>query len=186
MPDQSDFRRPAGPLLAWAGEDHLCPDCMLDYQKLDLGAAMELIRQTPSEVRAVLEAIPLERLRRRPALEVWSVAEYTCHLRDVYVAYTIRLYRARTEDRPALEPMLNDLRAKSFRYNETDIEAVLDELRAAVDGCIEEASKFRPTDWQRTVTRRPGEQRTAMWLLRQAAHEGLHHLRDIVHIGSGP
>lgn len=82
MPDQSGFRRPPGPLPAWAGEDHVCPDCMLDYQELALGAAMGLICQTSSEVRAVLEAVPRERLRRRPALGAWSVAEYTCHLRE--------------------------------------------------------------------------------------------------------
>jgi hypothetical protein len=57
-------------------------------------------------------------------------------------------------------------------------------LRAAVDGCLDEASKFRPTDWQRVVTRRAGEQRTAIWLIRQAAHGGRHHLRDIARVGS--
>jgi LmbE family N-acetylglucosaminyl deacetylase len=172
------------PLPPWAGEHYVCPDCMLDYQTLDVGAAMGLIRQTPSEVRAMIEAVPSEKLRRRPGPGVWSVAEYACHLRDVYVAYTIRLYRARTEDQPGLEPMLNDLRAQRFRYNDADIEAVLNELRAAVDGCLDEATKFRLTDWQRVVMRRAGEQRTAMWLIRQAAHEGRHHLRDIARVGS--
>jgi len=29
------------------------------------------------------------------------------------------------------------------------------------------------------VVRQPGEERTARWLLRNAAHEGRHHLADI-------
>jgi hypothetical protein len=33
--------------------------------------------------------------------------------------------------------------------------------------------------WARTATRLPGERRTVLWMLRQAAHEGLHHLHDI-------
>lgn len=33
--------------------------------------------------------------------------------------------------------------------------------------------------WDRLVTRLPGEHRTARWLVRQAMHEGQHHLDDI-------
>jgi hypothetical protein len=185
MPDQSGFSRRDVPLPPlWVGEDYVCPDCMLDYQKLDIDAARGLIRQTPSDVRTMIEAVPSGKLRRRQGPGVWSVAEYTCHLRDVYVAFTIRLYRARTENKPVLEPMSNDIRAKRFRYNDADIEAVLNELDVAARGCIDEASKFGPTDWQRVVTRLADEQRTAMWLIRQAAHEGRHHLRDIARLGS--
>jgi len=37
----------------------------------------------------------------------------------------------------------------------------------------------RPDQWELVVTRLPGEQRTARWLVRQAMHEGQHHLNDI-------
>ncbi|HEV7207290.1 MAG TPA: hypothetical protein VGN54_00975, partial [Mycobacteriales bacterium] len=40
-----------------------------------------------------MEEISPPARRRRPSPEVWSVAEYGCHLRDVYVTYTIRLHR---------------------------------------------------------------------------------------------
>ena len=36
-------------------------------------------------------------LTRRPDEQTWSALEYLCHVRDVYVASTIRLYRARKE-----------------------------------------------------------------------------------------
>jgi DinB superfamily len=165
-----------GPL---PGENHVCVDCRLDYSGLDVAAAVELISSIPARVRAVITATPSERLRHRPAAGGWSVTEYACHLRDVYVTSTIRLHRARTEDGPVLEPMLNDLRARRFRYNDANIDAVLDELASAVTGCIEEAGRFGPRDWQRTVTRLPGEHRTARWLVRHAAHEGKHHVADI-------
>lgn len=161
------------------GERHICVDCRLAYSDLDIAAAVELISGIPSRCRALITAIPPERLRNRPAAGGWSVTEYACHLRDVYVTSTIRLHRARTEDRPALEPMLNDLRAKRFRYNDANIDAVLDELASAVDGCIEEVGRFGQADWQRVVTRLPGEHRTARWLVRHAAHEGVHHVADI-------
>ncbi|MEO9199860.1 MAG: DinB family protein [Antricoccus sp.] len=126
-----------------------------------------------------MTSVPLAARRMRPASERWSVIEYVCHLRDVYATYTIRLHRARTEDRPVLEPMLNDLRARRFRYNERDVDAVLDELEAAAAGFCDEVARNRPDQWDRLVSRLPGEDRTARWLVRQAMHEGQHHLADI-------
>lgn len=154
-------------------------DCRLAYSDLDVTAAVELINKIPSRVRSLITAAPSALLRRRPATGGWSVMEYACHLRDVYITSTIRLHRARTEYRPVLEPMLNNLRARRFRYNDANIDAVLDELASAVDGCIEEVGRFNPRDWQRIVTRLPGEHRTARWLVRNAAHEGVHHVADI-------
>jgi hypothetical protein len=91
----------------------------------------------------------------------------------------IRLHRTRTEDQPALEPMLNDLRARRFRYTDSDPIAMLDELASATTGFSEEVADTKERDWDRTAARLPGEQRTARWLVRQAMHEGVHHLADI-------
>ncbi len=121
---------------------------------------------------------------------MWSVAEYVCHVRDVMVATTIRLYRVRSEDRPALEPLFNDLRAARFDYAGRTLEPVLDELAASVGGLSAEVARVRPEGWDRTGSRLPGEERTARWLLRQAAHEGIHHLADVstvaARVAAGP
>jgi hypothetical protein len=106
-----------------------------------------------------------------------SPLEYLCHVRDVYVSATIRLYRIRTEDGPRVEPMFNDLRTARFRHNEADPAAVLAELDLVVEGFADEVARVR--DWDRVLTRLPGEERTARWLARQSLHEGLHHLHDI-------
>jgi hypothetical protein len=89
------------------------------------------------------------------------------------------LHRARTEELPVLEPMLNDLRARRFRYADCDVPAVLGELTAAVAGVADELRRVGPDGWERCVTRLPGEVRTVRWLLRNAAHEGRHHLADV-------
>jgi hypothetical protein len=115
----------------------------------------------------------------RPEPGTWSAVEYLCHLRDVAVTTTVRLHRARTEDHPALEPMLNDLRARRFRYVDADPQAVLAELHRVVGGVSEEIAHISADGWTRTVTRLPGEERTVRWLVRHAAHECRHHLADI-------
>jgi hypothetical protein len=83
------------------------------------------------------------------------------------------------EHRPVLEPMLNDLRAARFRYSHRELSAVLAELSDDVAGFTDEAAKFSEDDWDRVATRLPGEERSARWMIRQAMHEGTHHLRDI-------
>ncbi|OBH38202.1 hypothetical protein A5692_09310 [Mycobacterium sp. E342] len=171
------------PLPPLAGEDHVCERCELSYSSVRLDDAIGVIAGLPDAVRVAVSAIPPEARRVRPSPEVWSVAEYLCHVRDVYVSFTIRLYRVRTEHQPACEPMFNDLRARRFRYNDCDIDATLDELAAAAAGFRDEVARTKGPGWDRTATRLPGEERTARWLVRQAMHEGVHHLGDIERIG---
>lgn len=161
----------------------MCQWCALSYPELSVAGARERIASVPDRARRAVLAIPEPTRRRRPAEGGWSAVEYLCHLRDVYLTYTIRLHRVRTEDRPALEPMFNDLRARRFRYNERDPVAVLDELAAAAAGFLDEVDRVGDEQWTRTATRLPGEERTARWMVRQAAHEGEHHLGDIGELG---
>ena len=170
-------RSPAIPPLV--DEDHDCAECGVSYAALTPAAAVTMIRSVPDEVRGAVGDASRELLCTRPAPGNWSMLEYVCHLRDVYEVATIRLHRARTEDGPVLEPMLNDLRARRFRYNERELAPVLDELDAAVSGCVEEIERIGPGGYDRYVTRLPGERRSTLWLVRQAAHEGRHHCADI-------
>lgn len=179
MPDRNGEQHATGAVPPLAGEDHVCARCRLSYRDVDVEHAVGVIDSVPGAVRAAVAAMAPACLRVRPEKNHWSVVEYVCHLRDVYATYTIRLHRARTEERPVLEPMLNDLRARRFRYNDSDVEAVLEQLVATVAGFQDEAARTGRDGWARVVTRLPGEERTARWLVRQAMHEGIHHLDDI-------
>jgi hypothetical protein len=166
-------------LPAWAGEGYVCDSCSLAYAQLTVGDAVRAIRALPAQLGAAVAAVPPGTRRQRPGPANWSVAEYACHIRDVLISTTIRLHRGRTENAPAVDPMFNDLRAGLFGYNEADLTAVLEETAAAAAGLCAEISRMNDPDWDRVVLRQPGEQRTTRWLVRQAAHEGLHHLADI-------
>lgn len=121
-------------------EDYVCTDCGFSYPDTRVERVLQDLELLPVEVRAAVAVVPPERLHRRATEGTWSVLEYVCHLRDVYITSTVRLHRAVTEDRPVLGPMLNDVRAQRFRYNESDIESVLEELDAAVGGFCDEAA----------------------------------------------
>lgn len=79
--------------------------------------------------------------------------------------------------------MLNDLRARRFRYNELELAPVLDHLDRNAAGFADEAARLAPGHLQRVATRLPAESRTASWLIRQVMHEGRHHMHDIEEIG---
>jgi uncharacterized damage-inducible protein DinB len=162
-----------------AAEDHVCVPCGMRFADLTVDAASALVAAVPARTRDAVAALDPSRWHGRPAEGVWSVAEYVCHLRDVAMTFTIRLHRVRTEGRPALEPMINDFRARRFRYDAHDVGAVLDQLETVTPGLLEEVARFTDADWSRTCTRLPHEERTARWLLRQAAHEGVHHVADV-------
>jgi DinB superfamily len=166
-------------LPAWAAEDHACGSCSLAYAQITADDAVQAVQALPAQLRAAVDAVPPGFRRQRPDPSTWSVAEYACHVRDVLVTTTIRLHRGRTEDAPAVDPMFNDLRADLFGYNQANLTAVLEETAAAAAGLCAEIGRVNGPDWDRPVLRRPGEQRTSRWLVRQAMHEGLHHLGDI-------
>lgn len=165
------------------GENYVCSECRLAYADVPVERAVETIGTTHAMLQEAVAQFPAESWTRRPADGGWSITEYVCHVRDVYVTYTIRLYRARTEERPMVEPMFNDLRAQRFRYNECAATAILDEIELVAKGLCDEAARLQGSDWDRTVFRLPGEQRSGRWLVRQAMHEGLHHAADVGRVG---
>jgi DinB superfamily len=171
--------RPPADLPALFGEDHACEVCHLSYPEVTVDAATELMRSLPARYDAAVGSVQGDLLRWRPPGGGWSVTEYTCHVRDVYATYMIRLHRARNEHEPAVEPLFGDLRADRLRYNDREMSAVLGELHANVAGFCEEIATVRANEWDRVVTRLPTERRTALWLVRQAMHEGEHHLHDV-------
>ena len=167
------------PIPSLPGESFECPDCDIAYASLDIAVALDRIGLLPARLRAATMPATEAALRSRPDDRTWSALEYTCHLRDVFAVYTIRLYRARVESLPVLEPMLNDLRAARFRYNRRALDAVLAELADNAAGFAEEAARVTGDGWDRVATRLPGEVRTVRWMVRQVMHEGTHHVGDI-------
>jgi hypothetical protein len=163
------------PLLA--EEDHVCVPCGLAYEDVAVGEVADRLGALTAEIRDLISGLSAAELTHRPDEDTWSALEYLCHVRDVYVASTIRLYRARKESKPQIEPVFNDLRVLRFRYNEADVDGVLHEMGLALGGLIDEMG--HTSDWDCTFTRQPGEERTAGWLVRQALHEAMHHGADM-------
>ncbi|GAA3451846.1 DinB family protein [Dactylosporangium matsuzakiense] len=120
-------------------------------------------------------------IRRRPAPEVWSALEYTCHLRDVLRVQGERLDLALRTDAPQFAPMGRDELVVTAAYNRQDPAAVLAALGAAADVLATAFAALGPAElartglypWPRPVAR------TMLWLGQHTVHEGEHHLMDV-------
>lgn len=168
-----------------ATEQHVCESCDYTYTEITPGEALALIGGYPRRYREAVATLADADLRRRPDPETWSALEYLCHVRDVYSVHTERVARALAGDNPLVEPMDNQKRAERGGYNEQDPERVLDDLERNAARFAELVETVTPDQWPRRVTRRPSEERTVLWLIRHAAHEGVHHLHDIDRIAAG-
>lgn len=163
-------------------EHYVCPTCNLSYANLTASAAIEQVRTYPARYRHCLKSLPGSVLRRRPDPQAWSALEYACHVRDVYEVYRLRISRALTEDDPVLAPIGNQERAERGDYNRQDLAEALRALGHNVDRFVALVHTIGDDQWARTAVRLPGERRTVLWMVRQAVHEGLHHLHDITAI----
>lgn len=170
--------RGAPPIPPLAREDHVCSECGVAYASIEVAGALEAIRAVP---RSVLPhgRFPrrssgcVQTKRRGPYWSMWATSG-TCT-----PSTPSGSTGPRVEERPMLEPIFNEPRAARFRYNNRDLGPIVAELADNVAGLIDEAARVSDEEWNRVARRLPGEERTARWLVRQAMHEGTHHLLDI-------
>ena len=170
------------PLFA---ELYTCEGCGLAYDAVTIEGAVRLVDAVVGELPGLLAGLDDLTLRRRWQRDEWSPIEYACHVRDVLAAFTLRLHRGVVEDRPTIDPMYAVLRAERFDYAEASVEAVVEELRALSRGFAAEVAVVPAEAWGREIVRVNGgveEVRTLRWVVRQAAHEAVHHRDDIVRI----
>jgi len=125
-----------------------------------------------------------ERLTRRPRPDVWSAAEYGCHVRDMLLSQRERLYLALVEDEPTFVPMYRDPRAILARYGDQTPEQVAAEICFAAQLAAWAFNGLDASSWRRTCIYNYPEPatRTLLWLAQHTLHEGEHHLSDIMRL----
>lgn len=144
-------------------------------------ALRDRLSRFPSALRgAALVASPADR-RWRPAPEHWSVVEICCHLLDEE-REDFRVRAELTLRDPAIEWPKLDLEkvAEKRRYNERELEPVLDEFAKERAASVEWLDTLaETTDWSRArIHPKFGPLAAGMLLASWAAHDALH-LRQI-------
>jgi hypothetical protein len=163
-----------------------CEECGFVYSEVSPEEAAEKLRSFGRRYRAPLTRFLAGEdgnaiLRQRPEPDVWSALEYAAHVRDAirFNGYLAR--RTLTEDNPTLPAPNPDKAAVDNNYNDEDAAEVAEGVqeRAEKLATIVEANDD-PSAWERTAEwdGREGEF-TAIYFVRNAVHEGHHHLLDV-------
>jgi hypothetical protein len=153
--------------------------CGYDPALMSPQDAVAILRSLPRRWRSALAfdldaAEPEAVLAERPFPAAWSALEHAGHVRDVLHALSIRLLRVLREDDPVL-PQTHDTPPSGA--NEQGPGVILAALALTAEQlaqCIETTSS---SEWHRSGRRGQARVR-AIDLVREAVHEGTHHLRE--------
>ncbi|HVM10273.1 MAG TPA: DinB family protein [Acidimicrobiales bacterium] len=161
---------------------YTCPECGLDYDTISPLDGVVAIRTFPRRYRSALAAAMEDEsdegiVRRRPQPDVWSALEYTAHVVDILSAHATFVREMRTKDDPTLDaPQEGHFDAISRGGG--SIEAAIAHLTTAATSLADELDKVASAEWHRTA-QFPWGERDLLITMRNAVHEGSHHLRDV-------
>ena len=163
--------------------DETCEECGFEYASVSPGDAPAAVRGFVRRYRAPLTRfLPGEDgdeiVRARPDHGTWSALEYAAHVRDVFGAYDERIRRALGEDRPTFEAIDPDAAAQLGDYNLLDPAKVADEVGEAAERLATTIESVPDDGWDRVGVRH-GEERSVLFTVQRAVHEGNHHLLDV-------
>ena len=154
-----------------------CDTCGFEPDEVDPDDAFAALQSFAARWRSALalhldDDDPEAILTGRPAPFGWSALEHAGHVRDVLHALDIRVQRVLRED----EPVLPETHVTPpSGANEQGMAVVLAALTLSADQFAETVGRIDELEWYRKG-RRAGRSVTAIDLVREAVHEGSHHL----------
>ena len=163
--------------LATYAETGACTTCGFVAAAITPEDAVVALRSFPSRWRIALahhldDTDPEGVLAGRPTANDWSALEHAGHVRDVLHALDIRLQRVLRED----EPVLPETHiTPPSGANEQGLAVVMAALTVSTDQFSQTIELVPSAAWSRKG-RRNGEIVSALDLIREAVHEGTHHL----------
>lgn len=155
-----------------------CDDCGYTPSDGPASSVGSRIRDEAYRWTTLLRPADDDLVRRRPTAHVWSALEYGAHVRDVLAVFSDRVLRMLAETEPELGWWDHEAAIEDGFANESDREAVADDLMANADRLAVVLGDISGDQWERGGTRRDGERFTIELLVRFALHEVAHHRMD--------
>lgn len=157
-----------------------CDVCGFVWDATDIAQLPERLAAAAGEAGELLSRNrTVAQLRTDP--EVWSMAHYGGHMRDVLINLRDRIVLGLVEDNPTPKPMFASARVDLGLYDTDDPITLGAELRVAADLFSRTIRALTPTQFARPIHYgwpRP-ETRSLAWVAAQALHEIEHHTKDL-------
>jgi len=154
--------------------DESCPDCGFEAPAVDVsGVGQQALAMVPRWRVALARPDAVV----RPDPSTWSVLEYACHVRDVFLLFAERLRLIREQEGPEFANWDQDATAVQTGYAMQRPADVAVELGPAAEAFAAEIAAVQ--DWARPGRRSNGSEFTADSLTRYALHDLVHHMVDV-------
>ncbi|HJX91061.1 MAG TPA: DinB family protein [Pyrinomonadaceae bacterium] len=108
------------------------------------------LAHTPVQLAELIDDLPQDSVRLRPAPDEFSVVENVCHLRDIELdGYSIRIQRLLTENHPGLSDIDGARLAVEREYNNQDLQEALMTFTRARQANVSSLSKASDSEFDR-------------------------------------
>jgi len=108
------------------------------------------LAHTPAQLSELIDRLPQDSVRVRPAPDEFSVVENICHLRDIEIeGYAIRIRRLITENHPTLSDIDGTRLAIEREYNSQDLQEALMTFTRARQENLSVLGKASDSDFER-------------------------------------
>ncbi len=138
---------------------------------------LEVLRETPERLSALLDSIGPAGADRAPAPGKWSVSEILCHLADCEMAFAVRFRQTIAEDHHTIQPF--DQEKWAAAYAGYDAASALAAFSAARRWNLLFLNAVPESAYSKPVSHPERGQGTFQVLLETAAGHDLNHLGQI-------
>ena len=152
-----------------------CGECGFDSDDWSDAAAIAAIQRLPRQWRSAVAGLTPDDLLRRPLDQMWSIAEYVDHVREVLFGMRFLLGTAIAQ--PGTDLGTSPTQPFSPQPRRIDVEAALDGIDHEAHLLSAQLSGLSSHDWFLTV-RFDGAAVDPHWIVRHAVHDASHHLLD--------
>jgi|SRR5947209_503862 len=158
-----------------------CSECGFDGEAWSDQAAIEAIAALPERWEQAVQGLVTSDLERRPVNDMWSVAEYADHVREVLFGMRLVLESALKE--PGIdfgqppEPRFDP------RPRRIDIDTALTGIGTEATALSDRLRRLSNSEWNITAIL-GGDAIDLRWVARHAVHDATHHLGDVERLRS--
>jgi hypothetical protein len=153
-----------------------CSECGFDGSRWSDAEATEQVAGLPDLWAEAISGVDHSDLRRRPIGGMWSIAEYTDHVRET--SFGIRFVLDSALSDPGVD--LGEPPQPRFdpEPRQLDAEQALAAFRHEVKGLVAALAALDDDRWAATVII-GGDEVDVHWMIRHALHDITHHLGDV-------
>ena len=141
---------------------------------------LAVLGETAQVLKSLLQSVPEQVLRARPAPEKWSILEQAVHLSDVEIVVGFRVrFVLGAENGVPIVAFDQDRWQSAFRYNDRDLRPTLEAFQAARENNLRFYRSLTEAEWEKYGMHSERGKETVRAIVNLQAGHDRNHLKQI-------